>query len=75
MNKSEFIETIRKLRADFELNPDNWECKTIPEYLEAIENYATDIQGYYQNTNQNINADIANWKVFADIMEGASIYE
>jgi hypothetical protein len=75
MNKVEFIESIRKLRVDFEQNTGKWESKTIPEYLEAIERYAEDIQGYYNNTNQNINADNANWKVFADIMKGASIYE
>ncbi|WP_163401440.1 DUF7660 family protein [Flavobacterium fluviatile] len=75
MNKAEFIDSIKKLRTDFELNNDNWDSQTIPEYLEAIERYAEDIQGYYDNTNQNINAEVANWKIFADIMKGASIYE
>ncbi len=75
MTKNEFITSVKALRLDFENNPEKWENKTIPEFLEAIENYADDIQGYYNNTKQNINSETANWKVFADILNGASVYE
>jgi hypothetical protein len=37
--------------------------------------YSQDIQGYYKNSNQNVDADIPSWKVFADILLGAKIYE
>ena len=34
-----------------------------------------DIQEFYDNTNQNINSENVSWKIFADILKGASIYE
>jgi hypothetical protein len=37
--------------------------------------YSEDIQGYYDNTNQNIDANTPSWKLFADILLGAKIYE
>ena len=49
--------------------------KKLENFLEAMSSYAQDIQGYYDNMKQNINADEANWQTFADILKGASIYE
>jgi hypothetical protein len=43
--------------------------------LEAIGRYTNDIQGYYDNTNKNVNADQPTWQVFADIFRGSTIYE
>ncbi|WP_299190312.1 hypothetical protein [uncultured Aquimarina sp.] len=45
------------------------------DFLEAMIRYSDAVQQYYKNTNQDINADEAQWKVFADIIKGASMYE
>ena len=45
------------------------------DFLEALSSYANDIQGYYDNTKQNVNADEPNWQTFADIFKGATLYE
>ena len=70
-----FIEFIDVLRQDLIDNPETWENKKLDDFLEALSSYAEDIQGYYDNTKQNVNADEANWQTFADIFKGASIYE
>ena len=70
-----FIEFIGLLRKDFIDNPETWENKKLDDFLEAVSSYAEDIQGYYDNTKQNVNADEANWQTFANIFKGASIYE
>lgn len=69
---SEFIDLLRK---DFLDNPESWESKTLPDFLEALSAYAEDIQGYYDNMKQNVNADKPDWSTFADIFKGAKIYE
>lgn len=74
-DRQSFIKFIELLREDFLHNRDNWENKSIYEFLEALTRYTEDIQGYYDNTNQNINADIANWQTFADIFKGSVMYE
>jgi hypothetical protein len=74
-DRQSFIKFIDLLRKDFVDNPESWENTKLEDFLEALSSYATDIQGYYDNTNQNINAVEANWQTFADIFKGASIYE
>ena len=70
-----FISFIKLLRVDLLNNPERWENKNLDDFLEAIGRYTEDVQSYYNNTNQSINADDPNWKTFADIFMGASIYE
>jgi DNA-binding protein Fis len=75
MTKQEFINFIDNLKLDFIENKEQWENKTIEDYLDAMSNYIDDIDGYYTNTNQDIDLNSVNWKVFADILKGSSIYE
>lgn len=75
MNKSEFIQFVENLRLDFIENKEQWENKTIKDYLEAMSRYVEDIDGYHKNTNQDIDLEKIDWKVFADILKGSSIYE
>jgi hypothetical protein len=70
-----FVEFIDLLRKNFVDNPESWENKKLDDFLEALSSYANDIQGYYDNTKQNVNADEPNWQTFADIFKGATLYE
>jgi hypothetical protein len=74
-DRQSFIKFLELLRQDFLTNPTQWENSTLDNLLQAMASYTEDIQGYYNNTNQNINADTPSWKVFADILKGAKIYE
>jgi hypothetical protein len=72
-DRKSFIEFLGLLRQDFEKN--NWENDNLSDFLEAMERYTNDIQGYYDNTNQNVNADEPSWRTFADILKGSTMYE
>jgi hypothetical protein len=74
-DRESFVKFIDLLRQDFIDNSENWENKKLDTFLEAISSYAKDIQGYYDNTKQNVNADEPNWQTFSDIFMGAKIYE
>jgi len=74
-DRQSFIEFIDLLREDLVKNPEIWENKNLGDFLEALATYTQDIQGYYDNTRQKINADQPSWQIFADIFKGASIYE
>jgi len=75
MTKQEFILFIENLRTDFIENKEQWENKAIEDYLESMASYVEDLHGYYKNTNQNIDLEKVDWKVFSDILKGSSIYE
>ena len=74
-DRQSFIGLIDLLHEGLLMNPDSWENKTLPDFLSALSSYAEDIQGYYDNTKQDINADNADWGTFSDIFKGARIYE
>ena len=74
-DRQSFIEFIDLLREDLVKNPETWENKNLGDFLEALASYTQDIQGYYHNTGQKVNADQPSWQIFADIFKGASIYE
>ena len=74
-DRQSFIKFLELLHADYLNNREEWENPDLDRFLEAMIAYAQDIQGYYTNTNQNVNAETPSWKVFADILKGAKIYE
>ncbi len=74
-SRQSFIEFLSLLHRYFIEHPDKWENNNLASYLESLSDYADEIQGYYNNTNQSVNADEPSWRVFADIFRGAIIYE
>ena len=77
-DRKSFEEFISLLLADFNKNKDDdeaWENNRLDLFLEAMSRYTADIDGYYKNMEPDQNADVPSWKVFADIMRGAVVYE
>ena len=74
-DRQTFIKFLDLLRQDYLKNPGSWGNKTLPDFLEGLSAYAEDIQDYYDNMKQDVNADQPNWQTFADIFKGATIYE
>ena len=74
-DRQSFITFLRLLSNEFLTTGDNWENKTLDNYLDALGQYAQDIQGYYNNKGENIDADNPRWETFADILRGAIVYE
>lgn len=74
-DRQSFIKFLDLLRQDLIHHPETWENKTLPDFLEALASYAEDIQGYYDNTDANLDAEKAARSTFADISKGAKVYE
>lgn len=73
-SKTDFIDFVESLAKDLRNNPEEWENKTLPEFLGAIASWTEDMEGYYINNNLPI-PDNVNWKVMADILAAAKMYE
>lgn len=74
-DRQSFILFINSLKNDLDTQPQKWTNLTLSDYFDAISSYTEDLQGYYNNTDQNTNADTPSWKTFADILMAASMYE
>ncbi len=75
MTRTEFIEFLKDFRKGLEKNKETWENRTLEDFLEAMEAYTEDVQGFYDNMKMDVDADKPTWKNFKTILEGASIYE
>ena len=73
--KNDFHEFLVALSQDFAANATEWENSDLPSFLEALASYSQDIQGYYTNTKQPVNAEVPSWRVFAEMLCGARVYE
>lgn len=73
-SKEDFIEFINVLLKDFNENPQDWEDKQVYSYLESIQSWVEDMEGYYTNTKQDIPKDI-NWNFVATLLYVGKIYE
>lgn len=74
-DRQAFIEFPELLRKNFLDNPEYGENKTLPHFLKELSAFSEDIQDYYENRKQNINADKPDWGTFADIFKVATMYE
>jgi hypothetical protein len=72
--KEDFISFLDLLVQDLRNNPSAWENKSLESYLEAVASWTADMEGYYQNNNLPIPQNV-NWKVFANILIAAKMYE
>lgn len=70
-DRDSFIRFLGLLIEDFQANRKAWPNDTLEHYLQAMASYTGNIQTYYDNTNQDVDADVPSWKVFADILRGA----
>jgi hypothetical protein len=72
--KEDFINFVELLLSNLKNNPKEWTNKSLPQYLEGISSWTEDMEGYYQNNNLPVPENV-NWKVFADILIAAKMYE
>lgn len=73
-SKEDFLQFMDTLINDLKVNPDLWENKTLADYLSAIQSWTEDMEGYYINKNIPVPENIS-WKIFANILMAATMYE
>lgn len=72
--KEDFINFLEILLLDFKKNNNSWENKSIDTYLEGMQSWVEDMEGYYINNNLPIPENV-NWQVFANILIAGKMYE
>ena len=73
-NRAEFLSFLASLRSDLKTKPYGWENRDLPTFLQAMESWVADMDGYYRNIGQEMPPE-PTWQMFADILNGARVYE
>ena len=78
-DRASFVKFLHLFREELKSHPEKWENKTLDDFLATMATYTEEIDGYYEylkgKTGENVEANIPSWRVFADIMRGARVYE
>ena len=74
VTREDFAVFLEKLRSDFIQNPSAWENPSLGDFLGAMAAWTRDMEGYHQNTGREMPLE-PNWQTFADILNGAKVYE
>ncbi|MEY9974758.1 hypothetical protein ABH966_005175 [Lysinibacillus sp. RC46] len=72
--KDQFLEFLNLLTKDFKHNVDEWENKSIDNYLEAIESWIEVMESFYKNSDLPVPNNI-DWNFLAQIFYVGKIYE
>lgn len=75
IDRNSFSKFASELLADYKMNGENWENNSLESFIEGIASYAEDIDGYYSNMKFDTSADTPTWRIFAQILKGAAVYE
>lgn len=60
-NKQDFLSFLNMFIKDFKNNKDSWENTTVDTFLEGMESWIDDMEGYYINMNLPVPENI-DWK-------------
>lgn len=74
-SKKEFDFFLQCLVRDYVDNKDEWENADLLSYLVGLCGYVNDIEGYYQNTGEKVDIDVITWRMTAEMLIAASVYE
>ena len=71
-SKADFIYFLNLLSKDFETNPNEWESKTIPEFLGQMASWTED---YSECPDGCIKWDAIDFRILAQMLYMGKIYE
>ncbi|HWE37393.1 MAG TPA: hypothetical protein VG406_12565 [Isosphaeraceae bacterium] len=74
-SKQDFLKVLSLLREDCRINSKQWENDTLETYLEAMEAWMLDMEKYYAQRGVDVDLERPGWRVFADILLAARVYE
>ena len=73
-NKEDFLRFIKVLASDRKSNPEEWENKSVEDYLLSIKSWIEDMEGYYENNALEAPQNV-DWNFIATIFYVGKIYE
>jgi hypothetical protein len=74
-SRSDLAAFVDALAEDLETNPAGWENTTLPAFLDALARYLDGLPGWCRNNAPDIDPEVAQWRLMAVALSGASVYE
>lgn len=73
--RDDLVQFIYALQDQIKEHPESWDNKDLHTYLGALAAFLNDAHGYYRNAKLNVDADVPSWRLLADCLQAASVYD
>jgi hypothetical protein len=73
-SREDLVKFLSALSDDFAKRPEAWSNVDLSSFLEAMSGWAADMEGYYINNGEDL-SHISPWRVLADVLTAARVYE
>lgn len=74
-SKADFTEFAKLLLQNYRSHPEKWDNASVEELLDGLVGFVGDMEGYYKNARIAVDLERPSWRVFADILMAARVYE
>ena len=74
-SRADLVQFIYALQDDLKEHPENWNNKDLHTYLGSLAGFLADADGYYRNQKVDVDADFPSWRLLADCLQAASVYD
>lgn len=74
-NKDEFVAFVRAFADNLGTHPEEWQNETLAEFVRGLAGFVENMEGYYANIGANVNCEVPSWRVLADVLLAARVYE
>ena len=74
-SRSDLVQFIYALQNDLKQHPENWENNDLHTFLGALAAFLGDADGFYRNMKVDVDADLPSWRLLADCLQAAAVYD
>ena len=74
-SREEFTAFVQALSANLSRHPEEWDNATLAEFISGLAGFVQSMDGYYARFGLDVNCNLPSWRVFADALLAARVYE
>ena len=72
--REDLVAFVEALAADYGANGSTWTNTDLASFLAAMSAWSEDMEGFYENSGEDL-ASLPSWRVLADTLMAARVYE
>ena len=74
-SREDLVRFVYALQVSHTEHPEVWDNRDLATFLGAFAAFLNDAGGYYRNAKLNVSADTPSWRLFADCLLAARVYD
>lgn len=74
-SREDFVRFVEYLNDDYRQKQDEWGNKTLGDFLGGLSGFANDMAGYYKNMGEAVDVEQISWRIAAEMLLAATVYE